>query len=272
MMGAPHPSPQQPGPLAPATLVPMPAPMRGLLRLGAITWFSTWTLMMAAVTAPLQITALPFDRRRRVSAAIYKAFWGHGLFRVHFSVPMRRQGLEHVGAGPYIVASNHSSVLDIPAAFGLPVPLKVVIRGEHFQVPLVGAYLRLTGQVRLDRGSPEEIQQGLEAALSALRGGDSLLVFPEGTRSVDGQMGAFQRGAFRLSIDTGTPILPLVQVGHNEVMPKGKLLPRAIRHPVAIRVLPPVDPREFTTARALSRHVEAKMREAWAELRTEVYG
>ncbi len=247
----------QPLSRAPSRPNPLTWPIRAL----SSSMFLLFTAGMVLGGGLCQLLALPWDPERRVSAAFYRFFWGRLLFALHPTLDRQLRGMEHVGPGPYIVVSNHTSSLDIPSAYVLPLPLRVVIRHQHFQLPGVGAWLRFTRQVRLERDDPDGVQQGIDAALASLRAGISLLVFPEGTRSPDGELHRFRRGAFRLSMDTGVPVLPIVQEGFGPVYPRGFLVQHRLRGRIRFTVLPPVSPAGFRTARALSRRVEAMMRE-----------
>lgn len=241
------------------------AMLRSLLnrvkRVAAVTQFGVVSVLMVLVAFPLQVLALHFDRHRRLAARMYHLFWGRLYFASCPAVQVHRSGLDRVGDGPYVVVSNHTSSLDIPGAFAVPVPLRVVIRHEHFRIPVVGAWLRFTRQVCLDRSNPTGLKRGLEHAVQSLRDGYSLLIFPEGTRSERGELGRFHRGAFRLAKDAGVAVLPVVQTGFEAFYPKGTLVPTRVFQRCTLQVLDPVSPDDFGTARALSRHVEGLMRD-----------
>jgi 1-acyl-sn-glycerol-3-phosphate acyltransferase len=133
------------------------------------------------------------------------------------------QGLEHlVGGGPFVFAPNHQSHLDILALLGfLPVAARFAAKRELWRHPIMGAVLDTLGMVPIDRAHPEH-------AVAALNGSEardhSIIVFPEGTRSRDGRLGEFKKGAFVLAIALGRPIVPVICRGTRRLMPRGSRL------------------------------------------------
>lgn len=138
-------------------------------------------------------------------------------------VRVRVHGLEHVRSpGPYIFAPNHQSNFDIPALLGyLPGQNRFVSKKELFSEPVLGTVLRTLGMIPVDRDNPLEAIELLNAAASE---GSSLIIFPEGTRSRDGQLLPFKKGPFTAAIHLQLPIVPVVCVGTSAVMPKGGYL------------------------------------------------
>jgi len=216
-----------------------------------------WTLFVAVSSLNLllgtlgQLVALPFDRGRRTCLWINHWIWGRLLFAVEVFWPLQRLDYDRVGPGPYVVVSNHGSVLDIPANLTLPLPLRVVGKPSLFMVPFMGAYMRFSGQIPLDADDPASVDECLAACKAALASGVSVLIFPEGTRTVDGGLQGFGRGAFRIAKDTGVPILPTVVTGTWDIMPKGRLRAARPADAVKVQVLEPLDPAGFSTARKL---------------------
>jgi 1-acyl-sn-glycerol-3-phosphate acyltransferase len=149
-------------------------------------------------------------------------------------------GLENVNLGqPYLVASNHQSLVDIPLLCLLPWEMKWIAKTELFGIPLVGWMMHMAGDIPLDRRQ----RAGAQALLKAkgyLQKGCSVMVFPEGTRSRDSKIHAFTDGAFALAIKAGVPVLPVAIEGSHDCLPKGGWMfgePKDIH----IRVLPPID-------------------------------
>ena len=137
-------------------------------------------------------------------------------------VRVRTRGLENLGAGPYVFAPNHQSHFDIAALLGLlPGVTRFATKREMFAEPILGAVLRTMGMVPIDRDdSAASIERLRRVALD----GGSLIIFPEGTRSPDGQLLPFKKGAFVAAIGLGVPIVPVVCKGTTRIMPKGKYL------------------------------------------------
>ena len=106
-------------------------------------------------------------------------------------------------------------------------------------LPVLGWYLRMAGYITVNRGNEESKAEMLERSYQCLKQGISIMIFPEGTRSVDGEIGFFKRGAFQLAIQAGVPILPVVIDGTTGILPKHGLKFRSGYH-VRIKVLDPV--------------------------------
>jgi 1-acyl-sn-glycerol-3-phosphate acyltransferase len=239
------------------------------------SWLA-WSIFLAVSAANIvvgglvQIAAAPFDPDRRASLVLNRWLWGRALFALEPSFPLLRRGLERVGPGPYVVVCNHSSVLDIPACMGLPLPLRVVGRTGLFKVPFMGWYMRFCRQIPLDASDPASVEAFLQDTRQTLAAGISVLVFPEGTRSLDATLGPFNRGAFRLAKDTNTPVLPVVVYGTHRVMCKGALPLQHLFTRIRVQVLDPIDPAESSTARKLSNRAHEAIAAGLDQLRAEV--
>jgi 1-acyl-sn-glycerol-3-phosphate acyltransferase len=130
-------------------------------------------------------------------------------------------------AGPYVVASNHASQLDIPVLFvGLRMPIRFLAKRSLFRIPLFGWSLRLARFIPVDRGRSRKARRSIDRAAARIRKGPSLAVFPEGTRSPDGRVQPFKSGAFVLAIKAGVPILPVAVRGTFDIVPKTRLAVR----------------------------------------------
>jgi len=138
-------------------------------------------------------------------------------------VRVRVHGREHLmGPGPYIFAPNHQSHFDIAALLGyLPGHNRFVAKKELFGEPVLGTVLRTLGMVPIDRRDPADAIARLNRAASK---GFSLIIFPEGTRSRDGSLLPFKKGAFIAAIHLQLPVVPVVCRGTRAVMPAGGYL------------------------------------------------
>jgi 1-acyl-sn-glycerol-3-phosphate acyltransferase len=123
----------------------------------------------------------------------------------------------------YVFASNHQSIYDIPIVFtALPLQLRIVAKDSLGSFPFLGWHLRRTGHLLVDRKNPGA---GIVKKMARLVGGArSLIVFPEGTRSVDGLVGRFKGGMFLVAIDAGLPVVPVSIARSRYVMLKGRLM------------------------------------------------
>ena len=152
-------------------------------------------------------------------------------------VRVRVRGLEHLGREPYVFAPNHQSHFDIAALLGLlPGVTRFATKREMFAEPILGAVLRTIGMVAIDRDDPSASIERLQRV--TLDGG-SLVIFPEGTRSPNGELLPFRKGAFATAIQLGVPIVPVVCKGTTRIMPKGKYL-SILPGRAELVILPPI--------------------------------
>ena len=146
----------------------------------------------------------------------------------------------------YVIISNHQSILDILFLNCLMYRYKWISKSENIRIPFLGWYLMMADYLTVDRGNKESKEKMMEEAYKCLQRNISLMMFPEGTRSFDREIGFFKRGAFELAISTKKPILPVLIDGTGEILPKHGLVFRGY-HRVTIQVLDPVMPGSFGT-------------------------
>ncbi|HEX5633262.1 MAG TPA: lysophospholipid acyltransferase family protein [Gemmatimonadales bacterium] len=154
--------------------------------------------------------------------------WWAGVLLEASSIEVRTVGLERIeGLGPCVYCVNHTSFVDVWALLvGLPGSLKFVAKKELFRIPIFGTALRTSGQIPIDRGDRESAIESFRATGQKLRRGHAAVVFPEGTRSRDGQLQPFKKGAFVLAIATQLPVVPVYVAGSFGLMRKGSIVPR----------------------------------------------
>jgi 1-acyl-sn-glycerol-3-phosphate acyltransferase len=134
------------------------------------------------------------------------------------------RGVETLERGrSYVFVANHQSFYDIPIVFSsLPLQLRIVSKDSVGSFPFLGWHLRRTGHLLIDRKHPGA---GVVKKMAKLvSGAKSLIVFPEGTRSVDGSVARFKGGTFLVAIDSGLPVVPVSIAGSRHVMLKGRLM------------------------------------------------
>ena len=117
------------------------------------------------------------------------------------------------------------------------------MKAELRYVPFVGTACRAAGHIFVDRRNAKAAMESLHNIEKQLVNGVSTVIFPEGTRSMNGEVGRFKRGAFQIAIDLGLPVIPLSLDGCFEVLPKGK--PFIHRHPVHLHIGQPIDLKQF---------------------------
>ncbi len=160
------------------------------------------------------------------------ARWGTKLVLWLGGVRLEVNGREKIPAGHAVVfMPNHQSNYDGPALFSILPPILVLGKKEFFRVPVLGRAVLLRGFVPVDRRDRDKAIEAVEAAVKRLKAGHSFLVFPEGTRSRDGRLQLFKKGAFVMAIKAGVPVVPISISGSSKIMPKGKfrITPGTIR-------------------------------------------
>jgi 1-acyl-sn-glycerol-3-phosphate acyltransferase len=172
-------------------------------------------------------------------------------------------GLENIPAGrSCIFMSNHVSNLDPPVLIPLlPGRSSVLLKKELMNIPILGRAMRMAKFVPVERGNRRDAAKAsVEAAADALRSGLHILVYPEGTRSLDGRLSTFKKGPFFLAEETQAPIVPIALSGTQTMMRKGS---SAITPGVArIQVLPAIEPSKYGTREELMAAVRSEIAEA----------
>ncbi len=181
-----------------------------------------------------------FFTRTGNAVHIVARIWGRSIL-IASRVPVTVNGEEHFDSSrPYIFMSNHQSNFDIPVLLAhLRCQFRWLAKAELFRIPIFGRGMRGAGYIPIDRSDRRAAIRSLQAAAETIRRGSSVMIFPEGTRSLDGQIRPFKKGGFVLAVDAGVPIVPVVICGTFAVMSKSSL--RIHRGPVRIRVLEPIE-------------------------------
>ncbi len=171
-------------------------------------------------------------------------FWSRSFFWLMF-LPVSIDGTEHIRPGQsYVFVSNHQSMFDVWLIYGwLPVIFKWLMKAELRKVPFVGTGCKAAGHIFVNRKRAKASMESLREIEKQLSNGICTVIFPEGTRSMDGRVGRFKRGAFQIALDLGLPVIPLSLDGCFEVLPKGR--PFVHRHPVHMHIGEPMDLKQF---------------------------
>ena len=206
--------------------------------------FYLLSLILNTLVLSLVIIVIsPFDRNGRVVHYIGK-FWS----MLNLYLPGTRvslKGKEKIAKnGTYVIMSNHQSLLDPWVLIAkLPLQLRWVIRSNVRKVPVFGYALERMGHIYVDKKSRKSMVRSLEIAVQQSKRGASIVIFPEGTRSQDGNLLKFHRGGAAIAARAAVPILPLTINGSRFVLPKNTLalMPGKIK----VIVGDPIDPGEF---------------------------
>jgi 1-acyl-sn-glycerol-3-phosphate acyltransferase len=192
-----------------------------MIRLLRSIWIWTASAALVLFWAPLLGMVRLFDREPR---RLRTGRWFRRLGRVLAKVnPWRIQisGCENLDANQvYVIVSNHQSLADIPVISHLKVDTKWLAKAELFHLPVVGWMLRMAGDIPIERSDRRSSAKALLQCARYLRRHCSVVFFPEGTRSPDGQVLPFNEGPFQLAIREQVQILPLVVEGSGMALPR----------------------------------------------------
>lgn len=211
---------------------------------GLYQYIVVWPIMVVLTlfTAVFTMIFVPFRNAEFVHRV--QQFWSRSFYRLMF-LPVTVEGLEHIQPGQsYVFVSNHQSMFDVWLIYGwLPVIFKWLMKAELRKVPFVGIACKAAGHIFVDRKNPKAAMESMENIKKQLKDGVCTVIFPEGTRTKDGQVGRFKRGAFQIALDLKLPIIPISLSGCYDVLPKGK--PFVYRRPVRMYVGEPIDITQF---------------------------
>jgi len=206
--------------------------------LSSIFWLFLTTSSIALFPVAVATWALtsPFDRRLVVLHR-FTCFWASLYTWLNPAWPVRIEGRERIRQDEaYVMVANHLSLLDILVLFRLFTHYKWVSKIENFRIPFIGWNMSLNRYIKLRRGDRASVVKMMKACRETLSEGNSIMMFPEGTRSPNGRMRSFKPGAFELALDAQRPILPIVIRGTSDALPKRGFVLRG-RHPIQVDIL-----------------------------------
>lgn len=229
-----------------------------------------WAFIMYLITFVALVICYPFDKKRfvvhKISKWLTDSFFGFGLV-----MKRKVEGIENLDPkGTYVMVLNHNSMVDILSIYNLPLVFKWVSKKEVYRMPIVGRLLLAHGDIVINRASTKEAMQ-----LVHTRGKEwlakeaSVAIFPEGTRSKDGEIHNFKAGAFILAKDAEVPILPIVLDGTDRVFRKGFFMNWSNR--ITIKILPPISKEDVVERpiKEVMAEVHDNMVNALAEIRKQ---
>ncbi|MGQ0647808.1 MAG: lysophospholipid acyltransferase family protein [Gemmatimonadaceae bacterium] len=209
--------------------------------LNAWAWIVVVSLVLVGTPLMFMVFCVtaPFDRGRYVVGRMFRLI---GVATVKLNPLWRFETAGHVvhdPRRPYVAVSNHESWADIFLISHLPWEMKWMSKEAMFRIPCFGWMMRMAGDISLTRGERTSAVKAMAAARDRIAKRVSVMIFPEGTRSRGGELLPFKDGAFRLALETGAPILPIVVAGTRDAMAKGRF--RFQRARARVKVLPPIE-------------------------------
>ena len=207
-------------------------------------FITIWVVFITLVLGILVIVLSFFVRSGNPMHNIAR-LWGRSILAAS-RIKVTVTGMSNIDpASPYIYMPNHQSNFDIPVLLGhLRVQFRWLAKVELFKIPIFGRAMRKAGYISIDRNNRESAFKSLAVAANQIKNGVSVLIFPEGTRSRDGNIQSFKKGGFVVAIDAGVPIVPVVITGTRAIMPKGKF--RVYKGHVRMDIQKPIPTSTYT--------------------------
>jgi 1-acyl-sn-glycerol-3-phosphate acyltransferase len=204
-----------------------------------------WTILATMFFGINSILASFMDNTGNIAHKVAR-IWAASILRVS-GIRVRLKGLKSIDPSKsYIYMANHQSNFDIPVLLAhLPVQFRWLAKAELFKIPLFGLAMKRVGYISIDRSDFRSAVKSLKKAAETIRKGTSVVIFPEGTRSLDGKIHDFKKGGFIMAIDSKVPIVPVVIHGTRAIMPKATLRIWTNNN-VLIEIKKPIPTSEFT--------------------------
>ncbi len=198
-----------------------------------------WIILLTAFYSTAVIIASFFGKHGNLAHNVAN-LWAKALLLVS-GIRVKAIGKSNIDPSrPYVYMCNHQSNADIPVLMGcLNVQFRWLAKAELFRIPLFGYAMKRTGAVSIDRSDSRAGLRSFKQAARTIRDGTSVVIFPEGTRSMDGNISPFKMGGFVLAIEAGVPIVPIILHGTRAVMPKKHLA--ITPGDVVLEIRPPIE-------------------------------
>ena len=202
-----------------------------------------WIVLVTAFFSILAIFGSLIDKKGELPHKIAR-MWSRSILAAS-RVKVTVKNLSWIDPGrSYIYMSNHQSAFDIPVLLAyLPVQFKWLAKAELFKIPVFGFAMRRAGYISIDRTNRRSAIKSLRTAAEMIRNGVSVVIFPEGTRSRDGQIRSFKKGGFLLAVDSGVPVVPVIIHGTREIMTKKTLRIKAGQ--VVLEIEKPIETADY---------------------------
>lgn len=209
----------------------------------------------------LSLVVLLFTFNRKYPLMMARTWWAPGILFI-LGVKPKVKGLEHIDKSKtYIIVANHASYLDIPTLFKtIPLNIHFIAKKELKKIPFLGWYMWATDMIFIDRKNTKEAKKSLDDACELIRKGKTVLIFPEGTVSEDGQIKRFKKGGFHIAMQAGVPILPVAHKGTNVVWPTDSNTGFK-KHSVSVNIGQPINVSAFKSVDDLAVYVKSVIEE-----------
>lgn len=222
-------------------------------------FFVVFALLFNILIVPPFILISLITRKDRTLFAIYKIFLKISFFILGIRVKVL--GIENIPEPPFIIAPNHTSYLDPPALIMvISYNIRAMAKKSVFNIPILGIALSIGKFIKVDRSSASRASKSFREAEKLLKSGIPLMIFPEGTRTYNGNLQRFKGGVARLSLKSGVPVVPTVIKGGFELLPRTANIPKPGE--ILIKFLPPIYPDKFNDASELNIALRSAIEDA----------
>ena len=239
--------------------------MRTLLSIIMWIWWSVCIITFFLLVVLSFVLTFPFDRHRQIPNRILKGL-AFCMLNVNPGWRITVEGTEHYNRdNATVFVGNHQSFLDMPLIYLLPWTMKWVAKKSLFRIPVLGWIIAMTGHLGIDRKSLKSVKL-LDRLVEPVKEGIPAMLFPEGTRSHDGELKRFKDGAFQLATRYNFTIQPIVLEGGHRAMPPGSWKLR-FRQDFHISVLEAVNPGDFDSVDQIRDHVHTALQSELERIR-----
>jgi 1-acyl-sn-glycerol-3-phosphate acyltransferase len=207
-----------------------------------LAWTSGILLMLILIPPGLILLALDPIKQRLAQPFVH--FWARAVMRVCF-IKIHVLGLENIkGLGSAVFVANHQSMVDIFMMVAyIPRRTAFLAKKQTRYIPVFGQLMLLLGHITVDRANPKRSLRSVQKCIRALSGNRSIVIFPEGTRTLNGEMNPFKSGSLKIPLRTGAPVVPITICGTLNVMPKNTFGVRP--HTVVMHIGKPIETKEM---------------------------
>ncbi len=227
--------------------------------------FAAVCFILYPIALLLFVFTAPFDKKKVILHG-FSCFWGSLYIWLQPWWKVNWEGKDNIKKNQaYVIVSNHQTLIDILVIYSLFKHFKWVAKNSLLKVPFIGWNMALNGYIIVKRNDTKSQIKMMKQSEEVLKSGSSLMIFPEGTRSADGNIGRFKRGAFILSEITDVPVISIALHNVDKAVRKNSLWLSKSRDMKA-KVFPPVYPKDFSNTKEMSaavKNIIANQLEEW---------
>ncbi|MBN2655978.1 MAG: 1-acyl-sn-glycerol-3-phosphate acyltransferase [Spirochaetales bacterium] len=226
-----------------------------ILTIYEVTLFVAVCLTFYPVALLIFVFTAPFDKRRTLLHK-FSCVWGSMYIWFQPFWKVTWEGKENIQDDQaYVLVSNHQSLLDIVVLYGLFKHFKWVAKNSLLKVPFVGWNMALNDYIIIKRNDAKSQIDMMKKSEKMLREGNSIMIFAEGTRSPDGNLGTFKRGAFIMAEKAEVPVIPIALDNMYKAVKKNSLWINKTTD-MKVKIFPPLNPKDFKNTKEISAKVQ----------------